>query len=82
MLAMRLEWINQFISLLRHSLPSRFSIEAWSIEPDAKLWRCEIRVGRDLYWGEFKISEIATPHALEALVRGIKGHMPRVRCST
>jgi hypothetical protein len=80
--AMGKQIIHEFKMQLRDVLPSRFKVDAWATDTGAKYWRCEIRVGRDLYWGEFKISDIATPYALEVLVRAIKSHMPGVRCST
>ncbi len=76
MLAMRMQWINKFIAQLRYVLPSQFTIDAWTLEPDAKFWRCEIRADLDLYWLELKIEKISEPHDMRVLVECIKNQMP------
>lgn len=73
--------INEFKVQLRGVLPSRFKVDAWSTDTGAKYWRCEIRLGRNLYWGEFNINVIASPYDMAVMVRAIKSHMPGVRCS-
>ena len=82
MLGIPKEMINQFKLQLRDVLPSRFKVDAWSTDTGAKFWQCEIRVGKDLYWGEFEISLISSPYLMDVLVRGIKGHMPGDHCGT
>ena len=61
MLGIRKERINQFKLRLRDALPSRFKVDAWLTDTGAKSWRCEVRVGKDLHWGEFEIGLIGFP---------------------
>jgi hypothetical protein len=80
MRASRIQAINEFRVQLCDELPLRVHVGAWPTDTRANFWRCEIRLGRDLYWGEFPIKAIASPEGLRVLVRGIANHIPGVHC--
>lgn len=78
MRALRQQAINDFMTLLRGVLPSRFNVQGWAIGVGAYWLRVEIHVGKRCYWDEFPVDLIASSDRIEVIANCMKNGLPRI----